>query len=175
MQSTGYGLNFFYVLSPQGYSMPAAFDQSEPQTTSAGSFILLASFRHQYFRNDAGMIPAANVSKFGNDGTIIGLKTTNGAAGGGYSYLWDGPGALFASLFGGFTFGINHLAYDLATSNESRTTGQFNGHLRFGLGLNGHRGFLKVTLNLDYFNYSTASIKVGNSVQNTLVAGGIRF
>ena len=70
---------------------------------------------------------------------------------------------------------MNHLDYDLATSNETRNTGQVNAHLRFGMGLNGSRGFLKFAMMLDYFNYSTATLKIGNSVVTGLGAGGLRF
>ncbi|MBS1963150.1 MAG: DUF4421 family protein [Bdellovibrionales bacterium] len=175
MQSTGYGLNFFYVLSPKGYSMPAAFDQSEPQNTTAGSFMLLTSIRHQYFRNDAGLIPAEKVATFGSDGSIKGAKTTNVGVGGGYGVLWDGPAAVFASAFFGLTFGINHLAYDLIATNEARNTGQFNGHFRVSFGLNGGHGFLKASFLMDYFNYSTESIKIGNSDFAGSIAGGVRF
>lgn len=175
MQSTGYGMNFFYVLSPKGYSMPAAFDQSEPQTTSAGSFMLLTSVRHQSFRNDAGMIPSEKIATFGTDGSIKGAKTTNVGVGGGYGVIWDGPAAFFASAFFGLTLGINHLAYDLAASNEATNTGQFNGHFRVSFGLNGAHGFLKASFLMDYFNYSTESIKIGNSDFAGTAAGGIRF
>ncbi len=155
--------------------MPAALDQSEPQKGSGGSWIGISSFRTQRFRNESGIIPAEKVPAFGSDGSIIGFRSTILSAGGGYGYLWDGPANLFASILGGATLGVNLLHYDLATVAANRTTAQVNAHLRGSFGLNSPRGFLKVTLMIDYYNYKTASIDVGNAVSSGLFAGGLRF
>jgi hypothetical protein len=175
MQSQGYGLNFFYVADPGKYSMPAAFDQSEPQSGSAGSFIALASIRHQGFQNSGQMIPSEKASAFGGDSTLRSASSTSAAVGGGYGFLWDGPSAFFASLYGGLTAGMNYLSYELANTSREKGNGQVNIHLRLGFGVNSKRGFLKVTGSIDNFNYATSSIKIGNTVVGAVFAGGLRF
>lgn len=93
---TNYGFNWYYVYDPDSYSLKAAFDQSEFQTKSGGSWLVSPFYNHFEIGLGARFIPGIGDDSITSMPSLSsGRFDTAGASfGGGYSYI---AGRFFAS------------------------------------------------------------------------------
>jgi hypothetical protein len=177
LETLGYGGNALYVLNPEsGYSLPAALDQSDIQTRSAGSWVLLGSLRVQKIQSNSPWIPASSQPLFGPDATLRRADTRALSGGGGYAYNWlPGGGAFFVSGLLGLTVGYQHVAYVLSSGDESLSSAGGNVHVRFGLGANAPRALITLGAYYDRIGQETRSIKTGDNISGVTLTGAVRF
>lgn len=85
---TNYGLNYYYVLSPENYSLMAAFSQMEFQNQSGGSFILTVFYNHLEMSRGQKFIPGSDPDSLQAIPSIESGIFDSAGAGGGYGYTF---------------------------------------------------------------------------------------
>ncbi len=96
MHVWGFGADATYIFSPERFSLSAAFDQSERQLVSAGTFFLTASARIRRMTAPGPILPADVQASFGQDGSLSSFSSWSAGAGAGYAYTYV-SGTFFVS------------------------------------------------------------------------------
>ena len=96
------GLNLYYIFSGDKFSLRAAYDQSEIQVKSAGSFMLMLSFNYFSLKNETSIIPSSVDNNFGSiSGLEKGIFLTTSLSPG-YAYTFSNGSFFFTpALFVG--------------------------------------------------------------------------
>ncbi|MES2856972.1 MAG: DUF4421 family protein [Bdellovibrionota bacterium] len=102
-----FGVNVYHVLSPDSYSLQAAFSQTELQTASGGSWLLNAFYNHVQLSTGNIFLPGTDPTAPTAPPDIhSGIFDTLGAGGGfGYAYI---DGKIFAVAQGVLGLGIQY-------------------------------------------------------------------
>lgn len=170
----GYGINFIYVTNPERYSLPAAAEQSEIQENSAGSWLWMATFRHQSIENSGAIIPSEKQTEFGTESSLRSIRMGSYAVGPGYGFNWV-PGPFFVAPLLAATAGFDAMTYDLENSTLEHGKLGLNLHLRIGMGVNARNFFLVGNLYADIFGIQTDTLQVSNNIQGVTFSIGARF
>lgn len=143
---TNYGLNWYYASRPERYSLRAAFDQSEFQLKSGGSWIFNPFYNHLEMFLGAVFIPGseeATVTSLPN--LASGRFDTFGmAAGYGYTYIHN---HFFATGQAALGPGFQYQRIQRSDGNDSNTTtvaGKLNVNIASGWNHTEHLGGMKV-------------------------------
>ena len=115
---TNYGFNWYYVFKPEAFSLKAAFDQSEFQLKSGGSWMISPFYNH--FEMALGTRFIAGIG----DTSILDVPnlasgrfdSAGGSLGYGYSYI---AGRFFASLLTGLGPALQMQQVHLSDGNEA--------------------------------------------------------
>lgn len=175
LKARGYGLNLLYVMNPKLYSLPAALDQSEVQDRSAGSWVLLGTFRDQLITNPTAIIPTEKQSEFGSEQLIRSIKTISMAAGAGYGINFV-PGIFFVSPLLAATVGYQQVIHESENGGGgSHGSLALNLHARIGMGINSKSFFLTGGAYVDVFGKETEVLRISNNVYGFTLAVGVRF
>jgi hypothetical protein len=174
LETLGYGINLFYVISPKEYSLPAAMEQSAIQEKSGGAPLIVASWRQQAITSNSPLVPAEKAADFGADQLMNVASTTTLAAGMGYGHCFV-YSPFFVSGMGAVTVGYQNVSYKAQGTESSFTSPAGNINLRLSLGANVRRYLLVASLYIDHFTQETSSVEIGNNVYGLTVSGAVRF
>lgn len=170
------GASLVYIFSPERYSASAAFLQTERQTSSGGSFIVIASFDTNIIDGIDGFseVPSSISADFQTDqGLTKGTFATSSlAAGYGYTLVWSKLFFNLNLLFGG---GIQAREFEVSGEKITGTRRANKSSLGFSLGFNGDSVFTVLAYLQDNLEFKTRTIDV-RPVQSTVrLILGVRF
>lgn len=174
LKNIGAGAVVYYVLSPESYSLGAAFDQRVRQKWPGGSFFLVGSVRYQEIRSDVAVIPTSRQGNFGTDGTLTraAMKSLAGGAGYGFNFvLMD----FFLSLATTVEVGPQLINYSLSSGDVSQLFLGVNARARVGAGFNGETILTGVNVYADGYTEGTRSIVLVNVNYGAQLFFGFRF
>lgn len=143
MEVKKFAANLYYVRTPNDYSIPAAFEQTDRQTKSGGSLIGMLSASDVNISNKGeAIIPVEQQVSFGSDGGFSGarMKSLSLGVGGGYTLVLAKSFFLTGQLIIG-------KAYQRFKGNGIRETGEQDiqastQNIRASAGYNGQRFFI---------------------------------
>ncbi len=167
LKNVGGGVVFYIPLSPDRYSLGAAFDQRQRQLLSAGSFFIVGSFRYQDLRSPVEIIPASHQADFGADATLSRSAMKSIAGGIGYG-LHLVANDLFFSTALIAEVGHQWIDYTLASGPLDNTFIGVNGRLKVALGHNGKTLITGLSVNVDAYTEATRNtliVHVGYTAQ----------
>lgn len=175
LETVGFGGSFIYILDPDRFSLPAAYDQSEIQRRSGGTLLLVTSFRRQVLKNPDAIIPDELQDNYGEDRLFEQGTFNNLGMALGYAFNWVPSSFFFAPLI---ALGPSYqkATYQLA-DGKSRTyeAASANLHLRLSLGWNSPHFFFTVVGLADIYSSVTESLRVSNNIQAVTLSLGTRF
>jgi len=168
-----FGIYNNFILSEK-FSMNAAFDQSERQTRSAGSFMIMTGNYISHIYNDSTLIPFSSKADFQE---LYEYKK------GTYNTIIIAPGYGYSFIKGGFNFTPVLFAGTgpQLQSNRSTTKRYFRIKLplfissRYALGYNGEKYFSCVSFSYDINDTSFHSSKIQTRKPTFTIASGVRF
>lgn len=175
LETLGFGTNFFYVVNPDPYSLSAAFDQGDIQEKSAGSALIIATWRWQSIDNSSALIPTEKQANFGTDALIRYARSLSIAGGVGYAYNWIFLGRFFFAPMGALSLGAQQVRYGVESDEKRKTSIATNFHARIALGYNHPNFFTTITAYIDRFSQPTESIEIANLIWGTTFSIGARF
>ncbi len=172
------GVNGYYIFSDR-FSFKAAFKQTERQTRSSGSFLMMASVMHYKISSNYSLILPSKERYFdGYSGFRNGTFTSMGLLPG-YSYYFTYPGDYYVvpALFIGGGKMMKRYTTDSGSRQDFDYYWKFNA--RLGMGYNGPKWFYGLNLIYDHtssrnFNSSTG-VAVALAVGQIEVFSGIRI
>ncbi len=146
-------LNVYYIFFPEWFSFKAAFHQSEKQTKSGGTFLVMASMSYLDVSADYPLIPSNDFKDFGEavgfqGGKYWGLTLSAGGMGT-LVFFSD----FFLTLGGFLGYGITKYDYSTDFGDNSGNRGLAKLNIRFSSGYNGERFFSAIILVADLQNY----------------------
>jgi hypothetical protein len=175
METLGYGLSLFYIISPGDYNLAAALDQSEIQEKSGGAWILIGTWRYQKITSNWPWIPTEKQPVFGVD-ELLRFSTTNTyGVGGGYAYNWVPSEMFFLSGLLALSFGYEDVNYITQVVEQSKNGVGSTALLRIILGMNTRDFILTLGGYLDYYNVSTQSVSIGHNIHGGTLTAVVRF
>lgn len=174
ISDSGAGITLYYLLSPANYSFSAALDQSEVQSKSGGSHLLLLTGVYHEYSSAAGFIPSELRPKFGVDAAFSRARIKNVAAGWGYAQNWV-SGSFFCALTGALSLGWQQNTYGWDSYEAQTNTGTANIHIKLGVGWNAPGYFTGFGAYIDRHQADTGSIEIGNLVYGARLFFGIRI
>lgn len=175
LETLGFGGSFIYMFDPSVFSLPAAYDQSEIQSRSAGTFLLIASFRNQKIRNDGAIIPTEKQSLYGDDQLFQGGTFQNYGVAFGYGFNWV-PGSFFFAPMLALGPAYQKANYELSDGTSgSNELVSANAHVRLSMGWNSRHFFLSIVALADVYAGVTKSLRVSNNVHAFTFSIGTRF
>ena len=136
MRSMNFGVNFYYLLSGDRYSMSAAYDQRERQLKSGGSFVIMASLHYFTIKNDGSIIPLPYSTQAADVAGFEGGRFFTASVGPGYGYTVV-MSKFFISPAFFFGTGGQYRDYTVATGDEQNFRVPLKINWRMILGYNG--------------------------------------
>lgn len=174
LKMTGYGVNFFYIFSHDRFSFRAAFNLTERQKKSAGSFLLMASVQHLRIDSDSSLLPASVETDFGG---LAGFKAgtfTMAGVSPGYAYAFvRGRWYLSPALFAGPAFQWQDYTADGGAGRGSAAGAKAN--LRLALGFNGEKFFAGSTFIADTSAIRRGEVSIEAATGKGVFLAGYRF
>lgn len=162
-------LGVTYATKPDQYSLAAAFDQSERQTASGGTWLLTMHVADTVFEDQGGtpLIPVELQSHFPTESLITKGKFLSITMGGGYGHLWTfgETGYAFAQLLASVGAQIGRSSDATRQFSESESAGFAK--LDLGVGSNGKVHVTGLLLSIDQTSNRTAETELGK--RNLLV------
>lgn len=167
-----FGFSGTYVFNHENFSFKAAFQNTERQLSSAGSWLLGARFSIYAISADSSLVPNELHDLYPNAVSLAGLSTVNLGISGGYTYT-----LVFAKYFyfnAALMIGLNLqsvAAYDLqgASLGEDGKMSS-NAFFRAALGCNKPRHFYGFSVSTDSF-----LVKDPNATEFSYSFGKVRF
>jgi hypothetical protein len=104
-QVLNYGLNWYYVFSPGRYSLAAAYDQSEFQIKSGGSWMIHPFYNHLDMYLGSGFVAGSDPEAFPSLPNLAAGRFDTAGAGVGYGYLYV-DGHFFTGIQGAYGPGV---------------------------------------------------------------------
>lgn len=162
-------LNVTATLKPDQYSLAAAFDQSERQTASGGSWLAALQIVETVFedRGQVPLIPTGLQVHFPNEALVTKGRFLSLTAGGGYGHLWTfkETGFVFSQLLIGV--GAQSGKSSDGTQDFSASESAGNIKLDLGVGSNGKKYVSGILLSIDQTSNRTTETELGK--RNALV------
>ena len=168
---TSFGFNWYYVYNPERYSLKAAFDQSEFQTESGGSWLISPFYNHLEISLGTRFVPGiGDQSIQGIPELASGRMDTLGASGGyGYSYI---DGRFFLSGLAAVGPGIQYQKIGRSNDKDVKNVSvavKINVNASIGWNTQEYVGGMKFLLD------SLSSNVSGTEIASNLVSGQIFF
>ncbi|MFH1727033.1 MAG: DUF4421 family protein [Pseudomonadota bacterium] len=152
------GANLYYIHSEK-FSIKAAYEQSERQMKSGGSFLLMFSNHLLTISNPTSLIPENQQEYYGDEASFSGGSFFTSSLAPGYGHMFVHDILYFAPIafLGG---GVQFQKYDLDSGRIQKIKGAFKFNPNFSLGLNGEKFFtgLTVLTNMNYITLEQADI-----------------
>jgi hypothetical protein len=170
MAITTLGGNLFYVFS-DGFSYNASFKQTERQTRSGGSFILMLSVANLNIRSRWSLIPPAQEIFYGMD---TGFKSGNFTSFGispGYAHTFIFRRDIYITPSICLGTGIMRKSYRVTVGERNKLGSFIKVNFRLAVGYNSERWFYGVALVVDAT--STASSLGGSGMSASNIGGFI--
>ena len=153
------GGSLLYIWNPKSFSATAAYQLSDRQMRSGGSFLLQASFDANTIKGDDFLIPSTIRSQFGTDQELIEGKFATISASLGYSYtlVWK---ALYANAMVLFGRGYQTRDYQVGTTDftDQDDTNKFN--MGVAVGINADSFFFSLNFTQEQLDFETESITI---------------
>jgi hypothetical protein len=134
------GIQYFYLLSPDKYSLGGTFDQNIRQTESGGSAILSAFLGSHRVNADSPLVPSQVAAGYGSFANFKDGEFQSARVGLGYGYT-----AVFYKFYVGFLFGLSlglqQQRFDLITEIYDRWVSATGTNVKIGFGYNGEKFF----------------------------------
>lgn len=134
------GLQYFYLLSPDDYSLGGTFDQNIRQTESGGSGFLSAFLGNHTVSANSPLVPVQVSSSYGSFANFQNGEFQNARVGAGYGYT----AVLYKFYLGfllGFSHGMQRQRFDLISEKFDRWVTASGGNIKIGFGYNGEKFF----------------------------------
>jgi hypothetical protein len=168
---TSLGINAYYQFSGD-YSLIAAFNQTERQLRSGGSFLLMATVMRFTVESDGPLVPSAY-----DDGEYAGFR------GGWFYSLGLCPGYAYTVVFenfyltiGGFLGGgLIYQRIDIASGDKTGFNPMLKTNVKSALGYNGDRVFAGIIFIYDIISGGFGDLYVDQGIFNLEMFAGMRF
>lgn len=148
------GLNLYYIFSPEWFSFKAAFNQTEKQKNSGGSFLFIVSPGYLSASNKQSLILPEEESLYQSDAGFRGGDFVGLAASIGYAHTFVLTENIFISLMYSMGAGGHYHNYD-RTSGEKEGFGVlYKTNFRLSVGYNGEKHLFGLSFILDANEYS---------------------
>ncbi|MES2730311.1 MAG: DUF4421 family protein [Bacteroidota bacterium] len=168
-----FGLNGYYVFNYKKFSYQAAFDQTERQLRSAGTFLVMGSSFFTRIRSDSTLFPSASTPAEGlafKEGYFYTLAVAPGFA---YSLIIKENFYLSPSICWGL--GIRQQSYDIdAQRYKGMAIGQ-KINFRLAAGYYGQQVFAGINMVLDNNRIGMENVLLTTSAVNIRLFVGYRF
>lgn len=162
-------LGLTYATKPDRYSLAAAFDQSERQQTSGGTWLLTMHVADTVFADLGGtpLIPTELQSQFPTQSLITKGDFLSITAGGGYGHLWSfgETGYAFSQLLISVGAQLGRASDAVRTFSDSESAAFAKVDL--GIGSNGKVHVTGLLISIDQITNKTAETELGK--RNLLV------
>lgn len=173
-RSVHYGLQYFRNLSPDEYSMGAAFDHGVYQTKSGGSWILTGTISRHRLAADSSLIPAQVTTSYTDldgfkDGEFLGARVGGGY---GYNFVWA---PYYIGLMGTLSYGPQQQRYTLANEYVERGSFFGGGSLKAAIGANGPGSFWGLQMSYDLTTIQIKQSNIGLSTAEAMLFWGFRW
>jgi hypothetical protein len=168
---TNYGFNWYYVYRPDNFSLKAAFDQSEFQLRSGGSWIVNPFYNHLEMSLGTRFIPGIEDNSIEAVPNLASgrFDTVGAAFGYGYSYV---SGRFFASLLGGMGPGLQR-------QQVRRSDGSNNSYASLALKINVNAAsgwnFKDYVGGIKFLGDSLSTRVAGTEVASNLISAQLFF
>lgn len=155
--------NVTFTLKPDRYSLAAAFDQSERQTSSGGSWLGTFHVFENVFEDTGGvpLIPVGLQAYFPNEALVTKGRFLSVTAGGGYGHLWTFGETGYA--FSQILLGVGAQAGKSSNGTQDFSTSDLAGNIKIdvGTGSNGKRYVSGILISLDQTSNQTTETQLG--------------
>ncbi len=158
--SQNIGVNFTWIFSPGDFSLVAAYDQTERQEKSGGSFLAGAAVSETLFEDESQIIPANVQPAFGTHQRITEGRFQSFTVKGGYGYTFVLAKKYFAALSGQFGFGRQYMKIKGTDFADSTWAPAKKGDLILSLGYNGDDYYAGVFASGDQTDYKTGEMEI---------------
>jgi hypothetical protein len=161
--------NVTVTLKPDRYSLAAAFDQSERQTSSGGSWLGTFNLVENVFE-DTGQVPLIPVglqAYFPNEALVTKGRFLSVTAGGGYGHLWTFGETWFA--FSQILVGVGAQSGQSSDGTQDFSASELAGNIKLdiGAGSNGKKYVSGILISTDQTSNQTTETELGK--RNILV------
>lgn len=175
LQVTTMGLNYYYIFSPGDFSFRAAFNQTQRQRRSAGSFIFLISPFSYKVESDSSLIPAGEDTLYGRDaGFFRGSYTTlSFAPGFFYTFIVHSDFFITVGAFAGA--GVQQYMYETALEDLRGNGYMYKLNGKISTGYAADKYYIGFAANYDYAYLKMKEAAVSFTIFYGEVYGGIRF
>jgi hypothetical protein len=157
------------TLKPDRYSLAAAFDQSERQTSSGGSWLGTLHIAENVFEDTelVPLIPAGLQAYFPNEALVTKGRFLSVTAGGGYGHLWAFGETWFA--FSQILIGVGAQSGKSSDGTQDFSASELAGNIKLdiGAGSNGKKYVSGVLISTDQTSNQTTETELGK--RNILV------
>lgn len=172
---TTMGLNYYYIFFPGDFSFRAAFNQTQQQRRSAGSFIFLISPFSYKVESDSSLIPAGEDALYGRDaGFFRGNYTTlSFAPGFFYTFIIQSDFFVTVGAFAGA--GVQQYMYETALEDIRGNGYVYKLNGKFSAGYSAGSFYLGFAANYDYAYLKMKESAISFTVFYGEVYGGIRI
>ncbi|MDZ4081651.1 MAG: DUF4421 family protein [Bdellovibrionales bacterium] len=162
-------VNVTFTLKPDRYSLAAAFDQSERQTSSGGSWLGTLNIVENVFE-DTGQVPLIPTGlqvHFPNEALVTNGRFLSVTAGGGYGHLWTFGETGFA--FSQILIGVGAQSGKSSDGTQEFSASESAGNIKldFGAGSNGKKYVSGILFSIDQTSNKTTETELGK--RNILV------
>ncbi|MBN8540238.1 MAG: DUF4421 family protein [Deltaproteobacteria bacterium] len=161
--------SFTVTLKPDQYSLAAAFDQSERQTSSGGSWLGTLHIVENVFE-DIGAVPLIPVGLqvyFPNEALVTKGRFLSATVGGGYGHLWSFGETWFA--FSQILVGVGAQSGKSSDGTQEFSVSELAGNIKLdlGVGSNGKKYVSGILVSTDQTTNQTTETELGK--RNILV------
>ncbi|MGE4132253.1 MAG: DUF4421 family protein [Bdellovibrionales bacterium] len=170
-----FGLNWYHVKNPRQYSLKAAFDLSEKQLKSGGSWVYNPFYNHLEISVGNEFIPGIDNDALVELPNLASARSDTVGMTMGYGQTWIHQ-RLFASALGGLGPALQYQQFSRADGNNTQKLG-FSAKLNINLsaGWNSEDYFLGGKFLLDTLWSQISDVQVWSSLINFQVVFGRRF
>lgn len=166
--------NVYYIFNHKKYSFRAAFAQTERQTQSAGSFVLMGSVNRLRIDSDGNLIPVANQETFGDQtdfrsGSFYGFSILPGYA---HTFVLN---RFYVALSLHLGAGVQYKRYTIDDSFEREWALVRKNNLRMAAGYYGNRFLAGTSLFVDNTGMRLQNLQLSASSFNVRFFVGYLF
>jgi hypothetical protein len=169
------GLNVNYTFNYNKFSFRAAYNYSERQLKSAGSFLLFGSFDNFNISADSAIIGTKYQASFLSTSKVRDIRALIVGATPGYTYslIYEG---FFINGALGFGPAYNFVDYTMEdNSNGSKSTVNVFAILKISVGYNSDRFFGGMNFSTQSINSKIENIALTSSISSFRILAGYRF
>ncbi len=158
--SQNIGVNFTWIINPDDFSLVAAYDQTERQEKSGGSFLIGAAASETLFEDQDQIIPTNVQGPFGQHQHITEGRFQSFTVKAGYGYTFVLAKKYFAALSGQFGFGRQYMKIKGTDFSDSTWAPAKKGDLIVSLGYNGDDYYSGLFASGDQTDYKTGEMEI---------------
>lgn len=153
------------AVSPDRYSLAAAYNQSERQTVSGGSWLVSGHISNTTFQDKSGspLIPVELQPYYPSEAHITKGDFYSATVGGGYGYLWAFGTNGYAIAQGVVDLGLQLGYASDPTKRYSNADMATHGKVDLGVGLNGTTQLLGLLISYDATTYRTTETELSKA------------